>query len=184
MLEQPGNRPGTRRHARICRYPSGPSPMSAPSPLALALGRIPSGLYVVTTLKDGKPLGFVGSLVMQVGFEPPVVSVAIGKTREHLVAIRACGRFGISVLDGASQKLMASFFQRHEPGRSAFDHVEHRPSPSGVPVLAGALAWLDCRVSGEHATGDHVVVFGVVEHGELLRTGDPAVHLRKNGLDY
>lgn len=158
--------------------------MSAPSPLALALGRIPSGLYVVTTLRDGKPLGFVGSLVMQVGFEPPVVSVAIGKSREHLAAIRAHGRFSISVLDGASQRLMASFFKRHEPGRSAFDHVEHRPTPSGVPVLAGALAWLDCRVSGEHATGDHVVVFGVVEHGELLRTGDPAVHLRKNGLDY
>ena len=162
----------------------GAFPMSAPTPLAQALGRIPTGLYIVTTLKDEKPLGFVGSFVMQVGFEPPVMSVAIGRTREHLAAIRASGRFGISVLDAASQKLMASFFKRHEPGRSAFDHVEHHLSPSGVPVLAGALAWLDCRVTGEHATGDHVVVFGVVEHGELLRTGDPSVHLRKNGLEY
>jgi flavin reductase (DIM6/NTAB) family NADH-FMN oxidoreductase RutF len=158
--------------------------MSVPPPLALALGRIPTGLYVVTTLREGKPLGFVGSFVMQVGFEPPVVSVAIGKAREHLTAIRAHGRFGVSVLDGASQRLMAPFFKRHEPGRSAFDLVEHRPSPAGLPVLADALAWLDCRVTGEHATGDHVVVFGLVEHGELQRQGDPTVHLRKNGLEY
>ena len=158
--------------------------MSSPSPLALALGRIPTGLYIVTTLQAGRPLGFVGSFLMQVGFEPPVVSLAIGRNREHLAAIRAHGRFGVSVLDGASQKLMAPFFKRHEPGRSAFDGLEHRPSPAGSPILAGALAWLDCKVTGEHATGDHVVVFGQVEHGDLLRAGDPAVHLRKNGLDY
>jgi len=158
--------------------------MSPPSPLALALGRIPTGLYVVTTLKEGRPLGFVGSFLMQVGFDPPVVSVAIGKNREHLEAIREHGRFGVSVLDGGSQKLMAPFFKRHEQGRSAFDLVAHRPSPAGLPLLADALAWLDCRVTGEHATGDHVVVFGVAEHGDLLHAGDPAVHLRKNGLDY
>lgn len=158
--------------------------MSLPTPLALALGRIPTGLYIVTTLQAGRPLGFVGSFLMQVGLEPPVVSVAVGQGREHLTAIRAHGRFAVSVLDGASQKLMGPFLKRHEPGRSAFDLVEHRPSPAGMPVLAGALAWLDCRVSGEHATGDHVVVFGLVEHGELLRAGDPAVHLRRSGLEY
>jgi len=158
--------------------------MSTPSPLALALGRIPTGLYIVTTLREGQPLGFVGSFVMQVGFEPPIVSVAIGKGREHLAAIRAHGRFGLSVLDASSQKLMAPFFKRHEPGRSAFDQLEHRPSPAGLPILAGALAWLDCLVSGEHVTGDHVVVFGIAEHGDLLRAGDPSVHLRKNGLEY
>ena len=156
----------------------------APSPLAQALGRIPTGLYVVTTLAGGRPLGFVGSLLMQVGFEPPSVCIAIAKSREHLAAIRAHGRFAVSVLDDASQGLMGAFFKRHEPGRSPFDGLEHRPSPAGLPLLGGALAWIECRVSGEHPTGDHVVVFGTVEHGECLRGGDPAIRLRKDGLDY
>jgi flavin reductase (DIM6/NTAB) family NADH-FMN oxidoreductase RutF len=155
-----------------------------PSPLALALGRIPTGLYVVTTLRAGQPMGFVGSFLMQVGLEPPVVSVAIAKEREHLAAIRAHGRFAVSVLDGASQDLMSAFFKRYEAGRSAFDHLEHRSSPGGLPILADALAWLECRVTSEHASGDHVVVFGTAEHGDLLRPGDPAVHLRRNGLGY
>jgi flavin reductase (DIM6/NTAB) family NADH-FMN oxidoreductase RutF len=157
---------------------------TSPTPLAQALGRIPTGLYVVTTLQAGRPLGFVGSFLMQVGFVPPLVSVAVAEGREHLEAIRTHGRFAVSVLDAASQGLMSAFFKRHEPGRSAFDALEHRPSPSGLPILSAALAWLDCRVTGEHGGGDHVVLFGAVEHGELLRAGDPAVHLRKNGLAY
>jgi flavin reductase (DIM6/NTAB) family NADH-FMN oxidoreductase RutF len=157
---------------------------AAPSPLSLALGRIPTGLYVVTTLQDGRPLGFVGSFLMQVAFAPPTLLVAVAEDREHLNAIRTHGRFAVSVLDAASQGLMGAFFKRHEPGSSPFDQLEHRASPSGLPFLAEALAWLDCRVTGEHAVGDHVVVFGVVEHGELLRAGDPSVHLRKNGLGY
>ena len=46
---------------------------------ALALGRIPSGLYVVTTLRDERAVGFVGSFVMQMGFAPPTVAIAVGK---------------------------------------------------------------------------------------------------------
>jgi len=155
-----------------------------PTPLAQALGRIPTGLYVVTTLRAGEPLGFVGSFVMQVGFAPPLLSVAVAREREHLAAIRAHGRFAVSVLDGASQGLMGAFFRKPEPGKTPFDLLELRESPSGLPILRAALAWLDCRVTGEHAGGDHVVLFGEVEHGELLRAGDPSVHLRKNGLGY
>ena len=154
------------------------------SPLALAMGRIPTGLYVVTTTADPAPLGFVGSFLMQVGFAPPVVSVAIGDGRAHLDAIRAAGTFAVSILDAESSKLMGAFFKKYEGAETAFDHVQHRPAPSGAPVLTGALAWLDCRVTGEHATGDHVVVFGEVTDAEPLREGDPAVHLRKNGLGY
>lgn len=152
--------------------------------LALALGRIPTGLYVVSTLQESRPLGFVGSFVMQVGFEPPTVLVAIARGREHLEAIRGTGRYAVSILDSVSQDLMGPFFKRHGPGRSPFDEVEHVKSPAGLPVLTGALAWIECAVASEHEGGDHVVVFGTVEHGELLRPGDPAVHLRKNGLAY
>jgi 3-hydroxy-9,10-secoandrosta-1,3,5(10)-triene-9,17-dione monooxygenase reductase component len=130
---------------------------SDPTPLARAIACIPTGLYVVTTLADGKPVGFVASFLMQVGFSPPTLCVAVAKERGPLAPMRASGRFTVSVLDEA---------------------------PSGLPVLSRALSWLDCRASGEHETGDHVVLFGTVEHGGLLREGDPAIHLRKNGLDY
>lgn len=155
------------------------------SPIALALGRVPTGLYVVSAMTDSGPIGFVGSFVMQVGFEPPTLCVAVGKDRAPLEAIRANGRFALSILDAESSKLMGVFFKKYEGGETPFDHVEHASAPdSGPPVLTGALAWLSCKLTGEHSTGDHVVVFGEVTHGECCRSADPSVHLRSNGLAY
>ena len=152
--------------------------------LSRAIACIPTGLYIVTTLVDGKPIGFVASFLMQMGFAPPTLCVAVGKERGPLAPMRASGRFAVSVLDGGSASLMGAFFRKYPASESVFDHVAHAKAPSGMPVLTGALAWLDCKASGEHETADHVVVFGTVEHGALLREGDPAIHLRKNGLDY
>lgn len=157
---------------------------SAPSPLARALGRIPCGLYIVSTRQDGIHQGFLASLLIQTGFEPPTVCVAIGKGRAALDAVRETGSFAVSILDGASQGLMKPFFKPVEPGTSPFDGLAGSDAPSGCRVLDESLAWLDCTLTGEHAVGDHVVVFGEVTAGAVLREGDPSVHLRKNGLSY
>jgi flavin reductase (DIM6/NTAB) family NADH-FMN oxidoreductase RutF len=154
-----------------------------PSAIAQALGRIPTGLYVVSTRHEGRPLGFVGSFVMQVGFQPPTLCVAIGEDRPHLRAIRESGRFTVSILGGAQRGLMTPFFRQWPEGSSPFDQVAHVDLLGG-PALAEALAWLDCRLAGERPTGDHVVVFGEIERGELCGSGEPAIHLRKNGLAY
>lgn len=154
------------------------------SPIARALGRIPSGLFIVTTRLGDEPIGFLGSFIMQVGFEPPTLCVAIGKDREHLAAVRASGRFALSVIDPESTGQMSPFFKQPKAGESPFDVLSTRETAGGSIVLTESLAWLECRVTGEHATGDHVVIFGEVEDAEVLREGDPKVHLRKNGLSY
>ena len=159
-------------------------PEPAASPVARALGRIPSGLFIVATLRDGRPVGFLGSFVMQMGFAPPIVCVGIGKERAQLADIRDSGRFALSILDPKSRARMAPFLRRPSDSESPFDGIPLLSTRSGAPILADALAWVECRVSGEHATGDHVVFFGEVTDGALLREGEPSTHLRKNGLDY
>jgi flavin reductase (DIM6/NTAB) family NADH-FMN oxidoreductase RutF len=154
------------------------------TPLARALGRVPSGLFIVTTVEDGAPLGFLASFVMQAGFDPPTVSVAVAKGRAHLDAIRASGRFAVSILDADSSHLMGPFFRKLEPGESSFDGLATERTPGDSTVLSEALAWLDCRHTGEYETGDHVIVYGEVTGGELKREGEPKTHTRKDGLSY
>ena len=154
------------------------------SDIARALGRFPSGLYVVTTRDGDTQLGFVASLVQQFGFEPPTVAVAVGKDREHLKAMRTSGRFAVSVVDDGSKHLMAPFFGKTPEGQTPFDVLAHTVGNGGCAVFDDALASIECEVSGEHETGDHVVVFGRVTAGTMAREGDPKVHLRKNGLSY
>lgn len=155
-----------------------------PSPLARALGRVPTGLYIVSSLLDGRPVGFVGSLVIQTGLVPPSLCVAIAKGRDHLLALRQQQSFVVSILDEQSQGLMSCFFKDRSDGSSPFDDLSTRPAPSGPPLLKDSLAWLDCRLASEHATADHIVCFGEVTAGECLREGDPSVHLRVDGLSY
>ena len=159
-------------------------PDPATSSVARALGRIPSGLFIVTTLREAEPVGFLGSFVMQAGFEPPTVSLAVGRDRPHLADIRRSGRFALSVLDPQSRGLMAPFLRKLDEGASPFQTLSVRRTAAGSVVLADALAWLDCRVLGEHATPDHVLVLGEVLEGALQREGEPATHVRKNGLSY
>ena len=147
-----------------------PMPSTQPSSVALALGRIPCGLYIVTSSLDGEPVGFVGSFVMQMGFAPPTVCVGVGKERGPLAAIRDSGTFGLSILDADSRGLMSPFFRPPAEGGSAFDGLDVARREGGLVVLEGALAWLTCRVTGEHETGDHVVVFGEVTDGSVLRS--------------
>jgi flavin reductase (DIM6/NTAB) family NADH-FMN oxidoreductase RutF len=156
----------------------------ATSPIARALGRIPSGLFIVTSLRDDRPIGFLGSFVMQAGFDPPTVSVAVGRERPHLTDIRRSGRFSLSILDPASRGLMGAFVRRLPEGASPFDGVALEKTAAGSFVLAEALAWIDCRVRGEYETGDHAIVFGEVIDGALLREAEPSTHVRKDGLGY
>ena len=120
---------------------------------------------------------------MQMGFAPPTVCVAVAKDRKQLDDLRAGGRFAISILDASSRKLMASFLKNGVDG-AAFDHVKVGRTRSGLPVVLDALAWIDCEIRGEHATGDHVVLFGEVVEGSVLRDGEPCMHVRKDGLVY
>lgn len=156
-------------------------PQNDLSPIAQALGRVPSGLYVVTTREDGRPIGFVGSFVMQAGFEPPMITIAVAKDRPHLRAIRAHGRFAVSVLDKASRSTMGRFLK---VSADPFEGLSTSTTKAGSLVLGDALAWIDCVVRGELDTGDHVIVSAQVVDAATVREGDPHVHLRKNGLAY
>jgi flavin reductase (DIM6/NTAB) family NADH-FMN oxidoreductase RutF len=159
-------------------------PLTDPSPLSRALGRIPSALWVVSSLRAGAPVGFVGSLVQQVGFSPPMLCLAVAKEREPLHDLRACRRFSLSLLDASSRSRMGAFLKRPAPGVSPYDGLALGRTPAGLPFLAEGLAWFDCRIVSEHESGDHVVVFAEVEAAATLREGEPHVHLRRDGLAY
>jgi flavin reductase (DIM6/NTAB) family NADH-FMN oxidoreductase RutF len=159
-------------------------PPTDPSPLSRALGRIPSGLYVVSTLRAGEPVGFVGSLVQQIGFAPPMLCLAVAREREPLADLRACGRFSLSLLDAGSRSRMGAFLKRPAPGTSPYRGLALGHTPAGLPFLAEGLAWFECRIVSEAPSSDHVLLLAEVEAAALLREGEPHVHLRRNGLDY
>ena len=145
-----------------------------------ALGRIPSGLFVVAWREGDADRCMLASWVMQAGFAPPQVSVAVAASRDLLAALDQGTAFAVSVLADAQRSLLARF---GKPADDAFAGLAVQRTATGAAVLADAAAWLDCRPTARAAHGDHVVVLAEVVAGG--GTGaEPAVHVRKNGLRY
>lgn len=153
---------------------------AADAGIPAALGRIPSGLFVVSWRDGDADRCMLASWVMQAGFVPPQVSVAVATSRELLAALDAGAAFAVSVLADSQRSLLARF---GKPAADAFTGLALHRTPAGVAVLADAAAWLDCRPTARAAHGDHVLVLAEVVAGG--GTGmEPAVHVRKNGLRY
>jgi len=157
-----------------------PDTTSTDAGIPTALGRIPSGLFVVAWREGDSDRCMLASWVMQAGFVPPQVSVAVAASRDLLAALDQGATFAVSVLGESQRSLLARF---GKPAADAFAGLDLHRTASGAAVLSDAAAWLDCRPTARAAHGDHVVVLAEVVAGG--GTGaEPAVHVRKNGLRY
>jgi flavin reductase (DIM6/NTAB) family NADH-FMN oxidoreductase RutF len=157
---------------------------AATEPWAAALGRIPSGLFVLTVRHGRRETGMLASWVQQCSFDPPQVTVAVRKGRFLLDWLTAGTPFAVNVIAEGQKQLVAHFGKGFDEGQPAFEGLEvHRPD-GGAPVLAAALAWLDCRAVAHLDAGDHTLVVGRVVGGSVQHEGRPTVHVRRSGLHY
>jgi flavin reductase (DIM6/NTAB) family NADH-FMN oxidoreductase RutF len=92
--------------------------------------------------------------------------------------IRESGRFGVSVLKD-DQEALSEFFADPErnPDAARRLDVHYSQMKSGIPVLADALAHLDCSVVQAHAAGDHTIFVGEVKEVSVA-DGSPLLYFR------
>lgn len=151
--------------------------------LKAALGKIPSGLYAVGAMHEGRRLGMLCSFVEQAGFEPPMISIALGVDRPLRAVLERGGLFSVNILGAEDKKILAAFASgREEDPFAAFKLLDNGHN---LPQLAEAMAWLACRPRGSVPAGDHVVYVAEVVEGCLHREGsEPMIRVRKNGFAY
>lgn len=154
------------------------------SSLAAALGRVPSGLFVLTARHGNHETGMLTSWVQQCSFDPPQVSVAIKKGRDVLDWLEDGATFVLNVLPEGAKSLIGHFGKGFELGQPAFEGLKVQREPKMAPILIEAHAYLTCRVVDRVDGGDHWLLIARVVSGAVLSEGKPTVHVRKNGLKY
>lgn len=154
------------------------------TPLARAIGRIPSGLFILTVRCGSDETGMLASWIQQCSFAPPQVVVAVNKERYIVDWLKPETAFAVNVLAEGQTNLVKHFSRGFEPGHPAFDGLEVARVGDGAPHLLAAHAYIDCRVQSTADGGDHMLVIGRVVGGEMLHDLRPVVHIRKNGLSY
>ena len=155
-----------------------------PESLAAALGRIPSGLFVLTARNGDEETGMLASWVQQCSFDPPQVSVAVNKGRFVLDWLAEGAAFVLNVIPEGGKALVAHFGKGFDPGEPAFTGLDVKRERDAPPVLLAAHAYLVCRVVSRADAGDHMLVIGRVTAGAVLHDAKPTVHVRKTGLRY
>ncbi len=149
-----------------------------------ALGRVPSGLFVVTAKHKDKEDAVLASWVNQCSFDPPALTVALGVARQGRLLVEASQAFIVNVLGKNSNDLMKHFFKAPVPGVSVFDGLKVSKGFHDIKVLSDAVAYMECELREQTAFGDHVVYVGEIVSGKMLKGGDPYFHVRDNGFNY
>lgn len=152
--------------------------------LAAALGRITSGLYILTLRHGGGETGMLASWVQQCSFHPPLVTLAVKREREIASLLAVGARLTLNILGEGQSDMIAHFGKgfslRDDPFATL--HVTRRPD-SG-PILKESLAYLDAEVIDRLGAGDHDLIVATIVAGQMLDEGQPMTHVRKNGFHY
>ena len=143
-----------------------------------ALGRFASGVTVVTTMDEGVDHAMTASAFTSVSLDPPQVLVCAHTTSRFHEAVRASGRWGVTILSDRGRTDSAWFADRGRPLENQLGHVGHHRSPGGFALLDSGIAWMECWTSAIHDGGDHSIIVGDVLWAEV------ADHDRDNPLLY
>jgi flavin reductase (DIM6/NTAB) family NADH-FMN oxidoreductase RutF/DNA-binding GntR family transcriptional regulator len=138
------------------------------------VGHLASGVTVVTTRVDGRDHGMTASSVTSLSMDPPMMLACINNAVPTATAIERSGRFTVNVLGQAHGDLA---YQFATPGPDKFDGVPIARGAGGVPLLAEAIASLECEVTEQVLGGTHSVFLGHVI-AATARDGDPLTYFR------
>ncbi len=154
--------------------------------LERALGRLSGGLYIITARKGEINSAMLASWVTQASLSPLGVAIAVAKDRAIEALLHGGDRFVLNVLEEDNyQPLMRHFLKRFMPGANRFAGVKTYDAENGSPILADALAYMECQVTSRMDCGDHWVIYSSVQAGRVAKAqGVTAVHHRKIGNHY
>ena len=140
-----------------------------------AVGKIPSGLFIVVARSDNK----------QVSMDPLRISLAIKPGRPAYDMIQSGGLFTVNIVGEHDSSFLKHFWRGYDPDNSPFSELSHHDGSGGGLVLDAALAAMECRRVESFSPGDHdLVIADVLSSTILSEEAKPLVHIRKHGLSY
>lgn len=150
----------------------------------LALGKVISGLFVVTAAHEDRRAAYLASFVQQVSFDPLLFAIACHPQRYPYGLIAGSRKFGLNIISEGDRILLKTFAKGHGPEEDPLASVDVEMR-EGIPLLKNALVGAVCLVVGETKPGDHVLFFGKPIAGIVFdERAKPWVHVRKSATTY
>lgn len=119
-----------------------------------AMGQFPTGIVIVTTIVEGKPVGLSAQSFVSLSMDPPLISFSPAHTSRTGEKIRQTACFAVNILSEHQENISRVFGSKIE---DKFAQLEWETSPAGNPIFPGSLHWLDAELTEVFPAGDHSI---------------------------
>lgn len=137
-----------------------------------ALRHFPAGVTIVTIRAGEQVHGLTVSAFASVSAEPPLIMVIIENRHKAYSMLQQEGAvFAVNILGEGAAELSNRFAWVKDEDRFAMGNWTK--AETGAPILADALAWLDCRIHGRYPAGSHTIYVGEVQASEVPKEEAP-----------
>ena len=136
--------------------------------LADLFRRLTAGVYVVGVADGGRRNAFTAAWLMQVSFDPVLLALSVNPGHASFPLLVGGGGFAVSVLSRNQLDLARHFGTQSARDTDKLSGVSWRAGRTGAPIIAEAVAYLECRLTGRIPAGDHEIVIARPVAGEIL----------------
>jgi flavin reductase (DIM6/NTAB) family NADH-FMN oxidoreductase RutF len=130
--------------------------------------RLSAGVYVVGVADGARRNAFTAAWLMQVSFDPLLLALSVHPGHASYPLLVGGAGFAVSVLSRDQLDLARHFGTRSARETDKLAGVAWRPGRTGAPILAEAVAYLECRLTQRIPAGDHEIVIARPVAGEIL----------------
>jgi flavin reductase (DIM6/NTAB) family NADH-FMN oxidoreductase RutF len=128
-----------------------------------AMRQLTGGVSVITAGWGKDISGMTVTSVSSLSVEPPALIVSINREASSWPLIRRHGFFGVSILNAGQLEIAERFTGKGGlKGAARFAGADWFTRASGVPLLSGALAAVDCEVEEVVERHSHAILIGRV----------------------
>lgn len=151
-----------------------------PELLRLAMRQWTTGVTVVTSRIGELVHGMTVNSFTSVSIEPPIITVTLADLARTYSLVRDSGVFAVTILAAGQEAISDRFAGRIVPDDERFVGIPVFTMATGCPLIAGGLAFLDCRVVYVHPLGESTVFFGEVLAAQIEPDGQPLVYQNRS----
>ena len=128
-----------------------------------AMRHLAGGVSVITAGRGKDITGMTVTSVTSLSVDPPTLIVSVNRDSSSWPLIKRLGVFGVNILTSDQLDVAERFTGKGGlKGADRFPGAEWFTRASGVPLLAGALAAIDCEVEDIVERHSHAIVIGRV----------------------
>lgn len=146
------------------------------------LGKFVTGVTVVTTRMEDKIHGMTANSFTSVSLSPPLILFCVSHGTRTLEMIRQSGVFAVNILSESQAAVSERFAGMLPEDSDRFEGLEiGSGTHTGCPIIDGALATLECRLTASYPGGDHEIMLAEVIHVEQWEDpGKPLLYFASN----